>query len=54
MSREMKQSGVPWIGEIPKTWEIRKVKDVFVRKNEKAHQDNPVILSLARAGVKVR
>ena len=50
----MKQSGVPWIGEIPKTWEIRKVKDVFVRKNEKAHQDNPVILSLARAGVKVR
>ena len=54
MSREMKNSGVPWIGEIPKTWEIRKVKDVFVRKNEKAHQDNPVILSLARAGVKVR
>ena len=54
MSREMKQSGVPWIGEIPKTWEIRKVKDVFVRKNEKAHQDYPVILSLARAGVKVR
>ena len=54
MSREMKQSGVPWIGEIPKTWEIRKVKDLFVRKNEKAHQDNPVILSLARAGVKVR
>lgn len=54
MSREMKNSGVPWIGEIPNTWEIRKVKDVFVRKNEKAHQDNPVILSLARAGVKVR
>lgn len=54
MSREMVNSGIPWIGEIPKGWEIRKVKDVFVRKNEKAHQDNPVILSLARAGVKVR
>lgn len=52
--REMKDSGIPWIGEIPKEWEVCKVKNVFVRKNEKAHQDNPVVLSLARAGVKVR
>ena len=50
----MINSGIPWIGEIPKGWEIRKVKDVFIRKNEKAHQENPTILSLARAGVKVR
>ena len=54
MSREMVNSGIPWMGEIPKDWEIRKVKDVFVRKNEKAHQENPVILSLARSGIKVR
>ena len=54
MSREMVNSGIPWIGEIPKDWEIRKVKDVFIRKNEKAHQENPVILSLARSGIKVR
>ena len=54
MSREMKYSGIPWIGDVPNTWEIRKVKDVFVRKNEKAHQENPVILSLSRAGVKIR
>ncbi len=54
MSREMTDSGIPWIGKIPKEWELCKVKDVFFRKNEKAHQENPVVLSLARAGVKVR
>ena len=28
MSREMKDSGIEWIGEIPKNWEIRKIKNV--------------------------
>ena len=54
MSREMKDSGIAWIGEIPKIWTILKVKDAFVRKNQKAHQENPIVLSLARSGVKVR
>ena len=53
MSREMKDSGVEWIGEIPKDWKIGRVKNVFIRKNEKARQENPTILSLARSGVKV-
>lgn len=52
--REMKSSGVKWIGEIPENWKTVKVKQAFVRKNEKAKQENPVILSLARSGVKVR
>lgn len=54
MSREMKDSGVEWIGEIPKDWEVARVKNAFIRKNEKAQQENPTILSLARSGVKVR
>ena len=52
--REMKNSGVEWIGEIPAEWKIVKVKQAFFRKNEKAQQENPVVLSLARLGVKVR
>lgn len=52
--REMKSSGVKWIGEIPENWKTVKVKQAFIRKNEKAKQENPVILSLARSGVKVR
>ena len=50
----MKNSGVEWIGEIPDDWEVRKVKHAFIRKNEKAMQDNPVVLSLARSGVRER
>ena len=52
--QEMKYSGVEWIGEIPEDWGIVKVKQAFVRKNEKAQQENPVVLSLARSGVRVR
>ena len=50
----LKNSNIAWIGEIPESWEIDRVKHHFVRQNEKAHQDNPTILSLARSGVKVR
>jgi len=50
----MKYSGIKWIGDIPNNWEIRKVKQCFFISKEQAHMDNPVILSLARAGVKIR
>ncbi len=52
--REMKDSGFSWLGYIPDNWDIKKVKHCFYRKNEKAMQNDPVILSLARSGVKVR
>jgi len=29
MAREMKDSGVEWIGEIPKEWEIRNIRNLF-------------------------
>ena len=54
MSREMKDSGIEWIGEIPKDWKVCRIKNIFNRKNSKAKQENPVILSLARSGVKIR
>lgn len=52
--REMKDSGFSWIGEIPTDWTMGRVKHSFTRKNEKAMQENPVVLSLARSGVRVR
>lgn len=52
--RAMKNSGIEWIGEIPDSWNVERVKMAFVRKKEEAHQEEPVVLSLARAGVKVR
>lgn len=33
MAREMKDSGIEWIGQIPKSWEVVKVKNIF--KNTK-------------------
>lgn len=54
MAREMKDSGVEWIGEIPATWKLSKVKNNFTRKKSKALLSDPVVLSLARSGVKVR
>lgn len=52
--REMKDSGIVWIGEIPAEWSVNKVKHGFYRSKSEAHQENPVVLSLARSGVKVR
>jgi len=52
--REMKDSGIEWIGEIPKDWEVQRVKHIFNRKNKKARQEIPIVLSLARNGVRQR
>ena len=52
--RKMKDSGIEWIGEIPEEWNITRVKYAFIRKNDKAQQEKPVILSLARDGVRIR
>ena len=52
--RKMKDSGFSWIGQIPCEWSMKRVKHAFYRKNEKAMQDNPIVLSLARSGVRER
>ena len=54
MTRMMKDSGVEWIGKIPESWDVKRVKYIFIRKDAKAQQEEPVVLSLARSGVKVR
>ena len=40
--------------EIPKKLECATCKKCICSKKAEAHQENPVVLSLARAGVKVR
>ncbi len=54
MSREMKDSKITNIGIIPANWKILKVKNCFSRKQSKALQENPIVLSLARDAVKIR
>ena len=50
----MKNTGMLWIGQIPVDWELGKVKYAFTRKKEKSTEKDPIVLSLARAGVKIR
>lgn len=42
---EMKDSGIEWIGEIPKHWEIVKGKYIFKQRNTRGNYDNLVLLS---------
>lgn len=53
MSQNMKETDIQWLGEIPKSWEIKKIKYTLCERIEK---NNPVktdfILSLtAKQGV---
>ena len=54
MNRIMKETNIPWIGQIPEDWQVRQVKQAFNICKEKANDKNPVVLSLARDSVKIR
>ena len=36
--REMKNSGVEWLGKIPNHWMIRRIKNLFELRNEKNYE----------------
>lgn len=42
---EMKDSGVEWIGEIPKHWELKKGKYIFVQRNQRGNNIELQLLS---------
>ena len=45
MAREMKNSGIEWIGEIPKEWELIKGKRLFQQRSEKGNKKELQLLS---------
>ncbi len=54
MSRQMKDSSIPWIGEIPETWAVIRTKNVFECSKELVGEDwkNTQLLSLTTKGIK--
>lgn len=53
MSKEMKNSGIPWIGEIPANWEVTRLKNLFFEYNVKSQDGTETLLSLSQyTGVK--
>ena len=51
---EYKDSGVEWIGEIPKDWETRKIKFTFwerKEKNDPIQSDNLISLTMKEGAI---
>ena len=44
MAREMKDSGLEWVGNIPENWEIKRNKTLFVEINERCERGNDYTL----------
>ncbi|WP_321388236.1 restriction endonuclease subunit S [uncultured Enterococcus sp.] len=51
MTREMKDSGVEWIGEIPEEWETKKIGSIFKQRNEKVSDLEYPPLSVTKNGI---
>ena len=51
---KMKDTGIVWCPSIPSDWKVRRVKDCFTISKIKAGIKNPVVLKLARSGIKVK
>lgn len=51
MSRAMKDSGIPWIGEIPKEWEVKKIDSLYTLRNEKVSDKDYPPLSVTMRGI---
>jgi len=51
MSREMKHSGIEWIGEIPKEWKINKIGNLYQVRNDKVSDKDFPPLSVTMNGI---
>ena len=50
-SIEMKDSGVEWIGEIPESWSINRVANIFCERNEPGENDLPFLSVSINSGI---
>lgn len=51
MARQMKDSGVDWMGEIPCAWDTQKMKFLFAIKKRIAGKEGYTVLSITRKGI---
>ena len=47
MSREMKNSGIPWIGDIPVSWDTKRIKTIFSERVELSEDGSEDLLSVS-------
>ena len=51
---EMKDSGVEWLGDIPKEWDIKRLKYLFEIKKDIAGKLGYDVLSVTQSGIKIK
>ena len=51
MSREMRDSGIEWIGQIPKEWKVNKIGNLYRVRNEKVSDKDYPPLSVTMNGI---
>ena len=51
---QMKNSGIPWLGEIPQDWNIYKVKNIAKRKSDKNMPDEQVLSLYRELGIVIK
>lgn len=51
MSRAMKDSGIPWIGEIPEGWDTNNIGNLYSIRNEKVSDKDYEPLSVTKFGI---
>src|SRR3990172_4090999 len=49
-----RDSGVPWLGQIPSRWEIRRNGRLFAQRNQTGFPDLPILEVSLKTGVRVR
>ena len=49
-----RDSGLPWLGEVPEHWEVRRNGRLFAQRNETGFADLPILEVSLRTGVRVR
>ena len=49
--REMKDSGVEWIGQIPERWQLRRAKTLFTQRNSKGNKIEVLLSPTQKYGV---
>jgi type I restriction enzyme S subunit len=49
----LKASGVPWLGDIPGHWKVRRISWLFEERNERGRPGLPVLIVSLRTGVTV-
>ena len=48
---EYKESGLPWLGQVPEHWELRRMKSLFKERVEKGFPDEPLLAATQSKGV---